>query len=136
VDAWLLELFADDLVFQVIQAHSLTCEGDAAFEEIRGARILCFQALRHVTLNPAYHGGKNHENPTFFAASLLTVSNAAQAITAWIPAGGAGSIDTSFTASTFDTFLVGENNFDSPLGGSVDQYSIRIGVTYGLMDWL
>jgi hypothetical protein len=65
-------------------------------------------------------------------ASLLALTSAAQAVTAWLPEAGTGSLDASFVGSSYDTFILTGPTLDSPLGGSVDQYSIRVGATFGL----
>lgn len=68
----------------------------------------------------------------YSVATLLALTGAAQAATAWLPTAGTGSLDASFIGSTFDSFRLGSSEFNSPLGGSVDQYTFRVGVTYGL----
>jgi hypothetical protein len=65
-------------------------------------------------------------------ASLLALAGSAQAITAWLPEAGTGSFEANLIGSTFDQFLVGNTQLSSPLGGSVDQYSFRVGATYGI----
>jgi hypothetical protein len=69
-------------------------------------------------------------------ASLAALCGSAQATTAWLPQAGTGSLDASFVASTFDSFLLATKESASPLGGSVDQYAFRVGVQYGLTDSL
>jgi hypothetical protein len=69
-------------------------------------------------------------------AFLFTLPSLSHGVTAWLPEAGSGSVETSFVASTFDSFLLGSSALDSPLGGSVDQYSLRAGVTFGLTEWL